>query len=439
MGHNPRSLTSALAGALVLGAASWGVGTAQTTRHVPEDFPTITDAIAASEKGDTILVGPGTYKESPVLTEVKGNTLIIRSTEGSAKTTIVYGEEENANEAVVTFQRCTNSTQFVGFHIDGRGQARRGILASSDSRPVLVDITVEGCDLGIAAHRGARPYLRDITVQNAVTAGLFISSGSADVRNAVFTKAEKFGVYVATASEEVRLRDVRVVDNGQVGVQVAESAFSFEDGEVTNNGDTGIILNETSPLLKNLTISGHSNIGIVMEICNGTLDHCRIADNEYGAVSSIEGSPRIFNCTFENNKSYHVGVEGDAQPLIGGSLEHANAFLGKPESRVQQSSTADVIATYNYWDLPCAPKKFFEIKGTGHLKRIPWASGNLLRSFEDCKLSRKYNRWWKNGKLDEAGNHIKHKKLVPETAPPGGTASVEAASAGGAPVRASGR
>lgn len=411
---------------------------AEMTRRVPEDFPTIHEAIEASENGDTILVGPGTYTESILLSETKGDGLIIRSTEGSAHTTIAFADstEGNPNESVVTFQRCTNSTQFVGFRIDGRGVARRGILTNSDSKPVLVDIFVDGCEYGIAAHRGSRPYLRDITAQNSVTADLFISGGSADVRNALFTKAEKFGVYIGSASEEVRLRDVRIVDNGQVGLQAAESALSFEDGEVARNGDTGIILNDTSPTLRNLTISGHSNIGIVMEICSGTLENCTISDNQYGAVSSIEGSPRIFNCTFKDNTAYHVGIEGDAQPLIGGSLEHANAFLGHPDFRLQHTSSADVIANYNYWDLPCVPKKFFDISGAGKLKRKPWVSGNLLRVFDDCRLARKYNRWWKNGKLDDEGNHIKHKTLVDEpvstgTPAAGGTLAESPARAAG--------
>jgi len=407
---------------------------AQTTRRVPQDFVSIGEAVEASENGDTILVGPGTYVESLLLTEAKGDGLIIRSTDGSAHTTIAFADSTggNANESVITFQRCTNSTQLVGFRIDGGGRARRGILANSDSKPVLVDLFVDGCEYGIAAHRGSRPYLREITVQNSVTADLFVSGGSADVRDATFTKAEKFGVYIGSASEEVRLRNVRIVDNGQVGLQAAESALSFEDGEVARNGDTGIILNDTSPTLRNLTISGHANIGIVMEICSGTLENCTISDNQYGAVSSIEGSPKIFNCTFKDNKAYHVGVEGDAQPLIGGSLEHANAFLGHPDFRLQHTSSRNVIASYNYWDLPCVPKQFFDISGAGKLKRKPWVSGNLLRVFDDCKLARKYNRWWKNGKLDDEGNHIENKKLLNE--PASASAARPAPGAGAAPA-----
>ncbi|MBZ0268131.1 right-handed parallel beta-helix repeat-containing protein [bacterium] len=401
----------ALAGVIAL-LPLGGRALAETTRSVPGDFATISEAVAASERGDTILVGPGIYQESVLLTDNAGSGLIIRSTDGSAKTTIVYPEEANSNESVVTIQRCSNSTQFVGFRIDGRGVAKRGIIMNSDSKPVIVDVHVVGAEYGFAVYRGSRPYLRNVSTQNAATAGLFVSGGSADVKDATFTKSDKFGVYIGTATEEVRLRNVDITDCLQVGLQAAESDFRYEGGNVTNNGDTGIILNETAPRLSNLTVTGHSNIGIVMEICSATLVDSRIADNDFGVVASIEGSPRIQRCVFENNKSYHIGIEGDAQPLIGGSLENANRFLGDTDYRIQHTSTQDVIATYNFWDLPCSPKKFFQINGGGKLRRKPWASGNLLRSFEDCKVSRKYNLWWKNGKLDENGEHINGRTAV---------------------------
>ncbi|GJM43276.1 MAG: hypothetical protein DHS20C21_01180 [Gemmatimonadota bacterium] len=387
---------------------------AETTYRVPGDFETIGAAMDTSVAGDTILVGPGTYKESLLFTEKTGNGIILKSTDGSAKTTIAYGEEENQNEAVITFQRCNNSTQFIGFSIDGRGLARRGILTNSDSKPVLQDIQVDGCEYAIAVHRGSRPWVRDAVLRNSRTAGLFISGGSVDVKDTSVLGSEKFGVYVGNATEAVLLRNVIVDDNGQVGVQAAESEISFLGGKVTNNGDTGLILNETTGTLSGLTVTGHTNIGIVMEIFSGTVSDCRIADNEFGAVSAIEGSPRIIRCVFENNSAYHLGIEGDAQPLIGGSLANGNLFLGEPDFRVQHTSTQDVIATYNYWDLPCSPKQFFQISGGGKLKRRPWAAGNLLRSFEDCTKSRQYNKWFRNDKLNPDGTHIKGKYLPGE-------------------------
>jgi hypothetical protein len=397
-----------IVGALSLVLASAFGAAAQTTLNVPADFPTISEAVAAAEKGATILVAPGVYEENLTLTETTGSGLIIRSTGGRSQTTLVYDAdaESNENEAVVFFQRCSNSTQLVGFTIDGRDAARRAVLCNAESRPVLVDLAVKGCEYGVAAHRGSRPYVRNVNVDGSRTAGLFVSGGSADVKDSRFNGANQFGIFIGQASEEVRLLNVNVVGNGEVGLQVQESPFVYTNGIVADNGPTGMIINESSPVLTNLKVSGHREIGIVLEISSAKVVHCDIRDNEYGVVSSIEGAPQILGCVFANNASYHVGIEGDASPTIGGSLENANLFLGNPDKRVSHSSSQDVVATYNYWDLPCAPKKFFDIKGGGKLRRRPWAAGNLLRGFSDCTESRVYNRQFLNGRMDEEGNPL---------------------------------
>ena len=386
---------------LIASAAS-----AETTHRVPEDFQTIGEAIQAAEWGDTILVGPGVYKESLVLTETKGDGLILESVDGPAKTSIAYGEEATLNEAVITFQRCSNSTQILGFTIDGRGIAKRGILANQGSRPVLQDIVIDGCEYGIAAHRTSAPYLRDATIQNSRTAALFISGGTADVKDCRFVNSAKFGIYANGTTDILKLRNVDITGSGQVGIQATDTELLFETGTVIDNGDTGIICQESSPTIRDVVVQGHTNVGIVLEVSSAKIIACEIRDNDFGLACSIEGSPVIAKCTFDNNTSYHVGVDGTSDPLIGGSEQNANRFLGEPEFAVQTSSTAAVNASYNYWGYPCAPSKAFQNVGPGKLRRKPWMAPNLLRSFDDCNASRKYHKKWLKGKLDEQGNPI---------------------------------
>jgi hypothetical protein len=399
--RRPRPWLAVLGLVLVASAAS-----AETTHRVPEDFQTITEAIAAAEWGDTILVGPGVYKESLVLTEANGDGLILKSVEGPAKTSIVYGEEANLNEAVLTFQRCSNSTQIIGFTIDGRGVAKRGVLANSDSRPVFQDIVIDGCEYGIAAHRTSAPYIRDTTIQNSRTSALFISGGTADVKDARFVNSAKFGIYANGTTDVLKLRNVDITGSGQVGIQATDAEMDFQRGTVINNGDTGIICQESSPTIRNVRVEKHSNVGIVLEVSSAKIIGCEILDSDYGVVCSVEGSPVITKCTFDQNLSYHIGIDGDSDPLIGGSEENANRFLGEPEYAVQTSSTAAVNASFNYWGYPCVPGKAFQNAGPGKLKRKPWMAPNLLRSFDDCNAARKYHKKWANGKLDEQGNPV---------------------------------
>ncbi|MCA9751755.1 MAG: right-handed parallel beta-helix repeat-containing protein [Gemmatimonadetes bacterium] len=392
-----------LAGILLLSA---GAASAEKTRRVPEDFETINAAIEAAEPGDTILVGPGTYAETIVLTDAKGDALIIKSTDGREKTRIEYVADANTNEAVVTFQRCSNSTQFLGFTIDGKGEARRGVLANSDSRPVLENVRVDGCEYGVAAHRTSVPFLRDVVITNSRTAALFITGGSADVKNARFINGEKYGIYANTATDILRLRNVQIEDNGQIGIQASDAEFELLDSTVINNGDTGILVQDTSPVIRNVKIAKHTNIGIVLEASSARIENCDIRQQEHGLICSIEGDPIIAKCTFDEAKVYHIGIEGDANPLIGGSLENANAFLGRPEVALHTSSTAAINASYNYWGFPCVPSKALENVGEGKLKRRPWMAPNLSRSFDDCTAARHYYKKWKDGKIDAQGNPI---------------------------------
>jgi hypothetical protein len=403
--HIPVRLRAAAAAALAVSLGAT-VGHAEKTINVPADYATITEAIENSEWGDTILVGPGVYQESIILTEQKGDGLILKSARGKGETSISYGEGASVNEAVVTFQRCSNSTQLIGFTIDGRGVAKRGILTNSQSTPVLHDLVIHNADYGVAAHRDARPYIEDSTIQKCSVAGLFIQGGSADVKNVRFVEGEKFGVYVRGAIEPIRFRNVTVRDNGQVGIQAVEAELSILTAEITNNGDTGLLLQDAHVDLQNATVANHANIGVVMDACTGQVVSCNVHDNNFGLVVAITGSPLIAKCTFENNASYHVGVEGEATPTVGGSHDNANRVLGETEFVLQSSSSGEVNASYNFWDKPCAPKSIFQNTGGGKIKKKPWVSGNLLRVYGDCIESRKYNKKWKNGKLDSLGNPI---------------------------------
>ncbi|HEV2355066.1 MAG TPA: hypothetical protein VGR89_12540, partial [Puia sp.] len=71
-------------------------GLAQNTIHVPADQPTIQAGINAASNGDTVLVAPGTYKESINFSK-KAITLM---SSGGPSVTIIDGSN---NGTPVTF------------------------------------------------------------------------------------------------------------------------------------------------------------------------------------------------------------------------------------------------------------------------------------------------------------------------------------------------
>ena len=394
-----------VAAAGILAAATPALAADEPLR-VPEDYETITAAIEASEFGDTILVGPGRYRESLLFTELKGDGVVVKSTAGPGETTVEYSDVANENESIVIFQRSSNATQLVGFTLDGRGEARRAVLCNSSSQPVLSDLHIENAEYGIASHRGSRPFVQEVTAQRCSIAAVFVSGGSVDLRDSRLVDGEKFGLYLGNTTEVARVRNCRMSNNAQVGIQAVESDFTVEDCEIVDNQESGIIIQDSSPELSRLVVRGHPNIGIVMEVSSARIHDCTIERNAFGVVCSIEGEPEILRNVFRDNAKNHLGIEGDSNPLVGGSLENGNVFLGETELVVQSSSTASVNATYNYWGRPCVPKSIFEAT-VGPVRKKPWASGNLLRSFDDCEEARKYDKKWHEGKLDEEGNVLR--------------------------------
>jgi parallel beta-helix repeat protein len=382
-------------GASLLLVALTAPGSAETTRRVPEEFPTISAALQAAEPGDAVVVAPGVYRESLVFTEEKGDRVILRSSAGPDSTTIAYGDSANANEAVITMQRCSDFTRLMGFTIDGRDVARRGVLVNSESQPALSELVVVGCEFAVAAHKGASPSLENVSAIESRVAGLFVSGASARAASCRFAGGAKLGVYVDAATAPVRLQDVELSDNGQTGLQATDGEISFEGGIVARNGDSGIVLARAAATIRGVAVDAHANVGVVMESSPAVLDSCTISNNGYGAVASGNAAPTIRRCTFDANTTCHVAVEAEASPRIGGSAEDANRFLGATRPRLRTTSSGVVVATHNFWDDPCAPPGLFEAKGAGSVSTWPWMSADGLRAFEDCAAATEYHEQWR--------------------------------------------
>ena len=89
--------------------------------HVPDDEPTIQEAIDANGDGDTVLVGPGTYAEN---IDFGGRGLILTSSDGPDVTVINAPVHNRAAVAMVSGE--PRGAEVSGFTISGGGKA--GIL-----------------------------------------------------------------------------------------------------------------------------------------------------------------------------------------------------------------------------------------------------------------------------------------------------------------------
>ncbi len=385
----PRGLASGfvcLAGLLV----AWSTAArAERTLRVPAEFATIGAAMEAAAPWDTVLVAPGTYVERVVVKD----GVLLASERGAAETTIAYDPAaQTETEAVVTLQKCTNSTQVVGFTIDGGTAAKRGVLAIGDGDPVVAKCRIVGGANGVGCHRNASPHIVATTIESSQVAGIFVQSGSANIRQCEILRGDKVGLVIEGTTRPLRVRDTRIEGNGEVGVRATDGEFGMTGGSVSHNGNTGILLQYVSPVIEGVLVEGNANIGVILENCTATLNGCTVRRNPFGVWVSGTGEPKVFRSIFEDNATAHVHAEGEVVPTIGGSLENANLFLGVTAAVIQTNCLNPVNASYNYWGKPCATRdQVKRLPGARDVIRRPWVTADLKHSFDSCDAARKHS------------------------------------------------
>ncbi len=162
--------------------ASSGLGLSATIR-VPEEFPALQDAIKAARNGDTVLVGPGTYRlffDNLVIPEGK---FTLRSSAGPVKTKIMG----RGNRAVITIQQ-RSQVVIDGFTITTESEsdmpsvAGGGIHCGAGSAPVIKHNII----MGNRAMFGAGIFC-DTQSTPVIEGNLFAKNSAKTSGGAIFT------------------------------------------------------------------------------------------------------------------------------------------------------------------------------------------------------------------------------------------------------------
>lgn len=255
-------------GLIAVGAASAAI------HRVPEQFPTIRDAMSSSQHGDTILVGPGTYRE-----QVKffGLEVTLASTGGPDVTVI----DANGHDAAIVIQRGqTPATTIDGFTITTQGTGR-GILLN-----------------------GASPRISNNVIRDnhaASGAGIFCQSSSAIIVGNRFSENAGFGQFSPPG--------------GAVSVALGSNPTlegnTFHENSITDNGGGAIgIESAGATIIGNHFESNSAAFGDAVYV-GSTSDPVVIRDNTFrGNFVGVTGFVVLDELTIERNH-----FDGDALEL----------------------------------------------------------------------------------------------------------------------------
>ena len=301
------------------------------------DYKTIASAILGAKPGDTIVLRPGTYKES---LRINNDVRIVG--EGGRSKVIVEGAP-GAN----VFEFTAGSATLTGMtiRIVGTGPAgtATGAISVRGGTPVIED-----CDLTSSAGAavfirgaGANPTIRNSTMLDSRDFGVFVyEQGQGTIERCVISGNTNPGVGIRTGGNAYggvgirtggnpTVRDCEIRDGQGAGVAVDEQGLgTIERCVISGNAYSGVqIRTGGNPTVRDCRIRDGQGAGVAVdEQGQGTIERCVISGNaNAGAQISKGGNPAVRDCEIRDGKQAGVYVYDQGQGTFTG-----NTLTGNP-------------------------------------------------------------------------------------------------------------
>lgn len=315
---------------------------AEKTIRVPEQYPSISEAIYNAQPGQVIRVGKGIYEEQlflkngvsivgagPDLTYVmsrsarhpalraafveeayvQGVTFMIQDPK-------VLPEEERAG--VASFSNSGVVLRDSRFH----GSWGYGVLLRSGSTVLMKNCKVSNNQMGgiMARGLGTDPYLVDSDIMKNGGPGVFFQDHAGGmVERCIISENQGFGLKVQGGGTIFHGRDLTLSGNILGGVYLEEGLIFLEESLVTENQGTGIRLESSRPgtifrrvkivrneeegvyaksgalLLSQVTLQQNGKIGLVLDDTSGRvlLNQLKYKENEGGPWQWLNGASPV--------------------------------------------------------------------------------------------------------------------------------------------------
>jgi SpoVK/Ycf46/Vps4 family AAA+-type ATPase len=249
-------------------------------------YRSIAEALANAPDGSTIVVHPGTYRESLVL---GGPVVITAQHPGSVRVESPVGP---------ALALSAGSAEVSGITLGGLDRQAPVVAVFGGA------LTMERCEIAAAswvaieAHGlGTAVSMRDGRVHNSAGSGVVISGGAAGTFDRVVVEQVSADGVVISASASPAFRHCTISDVQGVGLSAqAQARPLLEDCEIHDTGSHGIVLNDCAePVVRRCVITRTAGHGVIVEgQSRGTFSDCMVIDTADVGVVVTAGSDPVF-------------------------------------------------------------------------------------------------------------------------------------------------
>ncbi|MHC4704161.1 MAG: right-handed parallel beta-helix repeat-containing protein, partial [Planctomycetota bacterium] len=365
-------------------------GTITVDDDGPADFAGIGEAINASEGGDVIIVGPGTY-EGNISFNNRAITLTSENPDdpNTVAATIISADVDYS--VSFDFDEGNNSV-LTGFTITGRG-----IRCYGTSPTISKNIITDCSNYGIYGENDAAPIISDNTITSNALQGIYFCNGPI-TNNLISGNAGGIAYCHGPITGNV-ITDNSETDFGRGG------GLSFCRGPITGNivaynyaiYKGGACYECTGEITGNIFVANSSNIaGGALCNCRGRIANNIITGNISDSGGGLFGCIQVYNNAIAGNKANVSGGAMSQCPgyvsnniiahnratsvggIEGASISSYNAFWSNEGANFAGGATAGagdmvvdpLFAADGYWDPNGTPETGddFWIDGDYHLK-----------------------------------------------------------------------
>jgi len=302
------------------------------TYHVPDDYPTIQQAINASANGTLIIVAPGTYNEA---LDTAGLAIHLQSSAGPGRTIINVGGM--GTSAITIANGEGPDTIIEGFTFTGGQTQYGGGMYVNGADPTVINCHF----IDNSATYGGGVAILDSGMSFAVD--MFVTNNSAEQGGGVFVQnsAVNFAVDMFISNNSAEQGGGMFIDSGSVAFP--SETFIFENNAATVGGGIAII-NGGSVAFPSETfiLQGNTaNIGGGLAVFDGIATLSGEVTFQGNSAAEFGGGAAIFDGGGIEFTSGVLVLDGNSAG-IGGGLAIKNTSEAFPSETFITGNSADV-------------------------------------------------------------------------------------------------